>query len=70
MTLGPCVLFTAHWSAQTWSIVQWYGPHIQKEILISWIEYREERPNLSQKVMMTPLQFNLWFLTTDCNKTK
>ena len=27
--------------------VQWYGPHIQKEILISWSEYREERLNLS-----------------------
>ena len=40
-------LFTAHWSAHIWNIVQWYGPHIQKEILISWREYREERLNLS-----------------------
>lgn len=28
-------------------IVQWCGPHIQKEILISWREYREGRLNLS-----------------------
>ena len=47
MTLRPCVLFTAHWSTQIWNIVQRCGPHIQREILISWKEYREERLNLS-----------------------
>ena len=47
MTLRPCVLFIAYWSTQIWNIVQRCGPHIQREILISWKEYREERLNLS-----------------------
>ena len=41
------LLYTAHWSAQIWNTVQWCGPHIQREILMSWKEYREERLNLS-----------------------
>lgn len=52
MTARPCVLFTAHWFIQIWNIVQWCGPHIQRETLISWKEYREERLNLSWKVMI------------------
>ena len=43
MTLRPCVLFTAHWSAQTWNTAQWCGPHKRNIDNLERVERRETK---------------------------